>query len=295
MNYNPAGPWAGPYPVTVVDEDTGTQWEAYGPNQLKKPTVVIAQPEDCCLYVDELNTVMPAEGNPPAFTPPGKSDGDTYQVCHVDGIVTYVCAGGVWVEAYRKKIIENAFIEGRCSEDEQHFELVDCFGNGICVRPKAFTDRSLVGAATADVDENTPLGPLEGFKHVLDFDVGKCPTSVRIDMWHSWAQIKSPTADGGGKVDFRPEYQLNGGPWIELGIGGVDAYYVTDTNNVTTGEPGFDDWRVFDVPAGANQVCMRLNITANTLENIVRLQQQQSAAQVVWWGMTCCPLETAEG
>ena len=102
--YNPAGPWAGPYPVTVTDTDTGTVWEAYGPNQLKKPTVVLEQAEDCCLYTTEVTEPL-VEGeiyNAGAFAPPGKSDGDTYLVCHPNGISMHECAANAWVPVWQK-------------------------------------------------------------------------------------------------------------------------------------------------------------------------------------------------
>ena len=103
--YNPAAPWAGPYPVAVIDEDTGIEWEAYGPRQLKRPTVTITQAEDCCLYTTTVTEALPAAGEPtaPAFLPPGKSAGDTFLVCHPNGLAMYECNGGpAWDLAWHK-------------------------------------------------------------------------------------------------------------------------------------------------------------------------------------------------
>lgn len=108
--YDPPGPWAGPYPVAVTDTDSGTTWEAYGPNQLKKPSVVIEQAEDCCLYTTEVTDLM-GVFDPSAFAPVGKSLGDTYLVCHPDGISMWVCDGTAWVLEWQKagiKLVDGA-------------------------------------------------------------------------------------------------------------------------------------------------------------------------------------------
>ena len=97
--YTPAAPWGGPYPVPVVD-NFGNNWEAYGPNQLKKPTVAISTPDDCCLYTTEVTDAYPGDdgpASPPAFIPAGKSAGDTYMVKYDGGIGMFLCDGTTWV------------------------------------------------------------------------------------------------------------------------------------------------------------------------------------------------------
>ena len=119
--YNPPAPWSGPYPVAVVDDDTGLNWEAYGPNQLKKPAVVLEQAEDCCLYSTEVTDLLVAgtPWTPSAFAPPGKSDGDTYLVCHPNGFSINLCVGGQWVNQWQK--IFDAKI---CAPDAAELEAV---------------------------------------------------------------------------------------------------------------------------------------------------------------------------
>ena len=106
--YNPAAPWNGPYPVTVIDEDTGMEWEAYGPNQLKKPTVVINSPEDCCLYTTEVSDTLNPDVAPeaPSFAPLGKSDGDTFLVQYANGYAMFECLAGAWEYQYHRCIGE---------------------------------------------------------------------------------------------------------------------------------------------------------------------------------------------
>lgn len=102
--YNPTSPWTGPYPVEVVDEDTGRIWNAVGPNQLKPPPVVIPAPptpEDCCRYVVSQPGLLNL-ANPPAqpaqdpVPAADKSDGDTLDVCYDNGTAIYACVGGNW-------------------------------------------------------------------------------------------------------------------------------------------------------------------------------------------------------
>lgn len=126
--YTPAAPWAGPYPQAVVD-NYGNNWEAYGPNQLKKPTTVIAASEDCCMYTTEVTEALPDEGDPPtpAFLPPGKSDGDTYYVCHPNGSAMWECVGGAWTLAWVKCFANNfkVCIDGEFVDVPKGHEIED--------------------------------------------------------------------------------------------------------------------------------------------------------------------------
>lgn len=109
--YTPPAPWTGATPtnpIAVVD-NFGNEWEAYGPNQLKKPTVVLEQPEDCCLYSFEVTDSI-EDFDPSFFNPPGKSQGDTLFVCTSDGFAMYECDGTAWGPLWDKTLTNSTGI-----------------------------------------------------------------------------------------------------------------------------------------------------------------------------------------
>lgn len=101
--YSPPAPWNGPYPQAVTDE-FGNEFEATGPNAIKKPAWVppalpeFPTPEDCCTYTLS-STATVTEGQPTNIVgaPVSKTNGDTAIQKHPNGFSVWTCANGNWV------------------------------------------------------------------------------------------------------------------------------------------------------------------------------------------------------
>lgn len=235
VTYTPAGPWAGPYPQSVSD-NFGNQWEAYGPNQLKKPSVVISQAEDCCLYTTEVTQAV--EGfDPSAFAPPGKSTGDTYLVCHPDGMSMWGCVDGAWVKQWEKR-------------EPKKCEIVDALCNSHTFRdsvPLGNNDVVLTTASIACVDKmlficNQQIGVRSRFygwgSGVTEYDITSetatgtilvegsvpniCTTCATNAILNGQWQMQSPFEDNvpqGGLVQVQPLWRWNGGAYVNQANG----------------------------------------------------------------------------
>lgn len=229
MNYNPAGPWSGPYPVAVVDEDTGMQWEAYGPNQLKKPSVVIEQAEDCCLYTTEVTDVL-VEGTDPTMPPDpagaDKSVGDTFLVCFENGLAIWQCTVAGWelvwskIQAGLTKDDIDAKCVGGCFEvcgvrvgvATNRMRRIANFANQF-----VYTESSTVAPTVNDPPSDAHADP-EGYVCFTTPDCLAAGAVIKMSGGVQFNHRSIPT----GLMRFQLDFTLDGGAsWNIAGVGGL--------------------------------------------------------------------------
>lgn len=280
--YSPPAPWGGPYPQPVTD-NYGNNWEAYGPNQLKKPTIAIPTADDCCLYTTEVTDVL-VEGTDPTMPPDpsgvNKSAGDTFYVCHPNGTAMWVCDATGWVLAWYK-------VDAPCEEPVCVDGSVEICGK--CFNPTVWSR----GAGATNFDFHATSGTGNGVtvgSVVVPFMMPKCGGKPYVE-----ANVGATVEDeGGGRKLFKWRVSVDGAPFFNLQTTGSSAVVETGVGSSVGGEIAvhsiIDNWPQ-DLAGGAHTAVFELYTVGGTILGDGDIYFQSADARVLADGLICCDAE----
>ena len=287
--YNPAAPWNGPYPVTVIDEDTGMEWEAYGLRRLKKRPVNIPLPEDD----DDIGPDIELGTNDPLPTTTQGSY-EAQRVC-VDGVF----CGWVTPENGFKPIFPDRETVLNIICDEDAFgtpcegiitHVIGDFKTGVPTRRVSqcteicrdhqnftFDFASVFGSNVIDDVSLAPNGTIIPMSNTLSFNLPKDTDVIFESEW---------TLNGRNvSITGQFEISVDGGPWIRP-TGGQDNLALTVG---VQGEEGASERETLTLTKGAHTIAARYVLVDDLIEideadttgtNLGRAQSEMSVSYV---------------
>lgn len=170
----------------------------------------------------------------------------------------------------------------QCVDGAFEIKLTD--GTGLCFQP----DTSFAGggnASNASVTSATALGAIAGTETCSNIVIPKCGAVVKLT--HEYGTDVDGADAGTGFIWTYPEFQIDGGAWADMAIGGgADE---TVTTGVEAGEHSFTDYQMFNLSAGPHEVCFRIRLDNNQLPAGAEISINRQSTLVDWNVMKCCP------